>query len=163
MNTYLFNKNRCSNCSNIIKEGFKKPCGHFICEKCNYEKNKCEKCNLNFNSNSMSKKELILENSEEKSIFTKIPKNKTNKSKNYNSFINLYNISSQKISGKKHLNKKRMYREIEKSDKKTYKETIDNLENLSIQDKILHNLNNLNNNNLINLNDNFFEKKLKSN
>ena len=56
-----------------------------------------------------------------------------------------------------------MYREIEKSDKKTYRETIDNLENLSIQDKILYNLNNLNNNNLINLNDNFFEKKLKSN
>ena len=167
MNTYLLNKKRCSKCNNIIKQGFKIPCGHFICEKCIIDKPKCNICKIKFNGdNIFSKKELINEYTNENCIFTKIPKchNKSKIRNNINQVnsilkimnnTNLYNNKSNEE--KKQLIRKRNYNEFE-----NFNDTLENFENLSIQDKILYNLNNIEKTNLMKPKDKFLEKKLKT-
>ena len=167
MNTYLQNKKRCSKCNNTIKKGFKIPCGHFVCEKCIIDKPKCNICKIKFNGdNIFSKKELINEYTNENCIFTKIPKcqNKSKISNNINQVnnilkimnnTNLYNNKSNEE--KKQLIRKRNYNEFE-----NFNDTLENFENLSIQDKILYNLNNIEKTNLMKPKDKFLEKKLKT-
>ena len=166
MNTYLLNKNRCSKCNNIIKKGFKIPCRHFVCEKCIIDKPKCNICKIKFNvDNISSKKELINEHINENCIFTKIPKsyNKSKLNNNNNQVNNLLkikndtNLNNNSNEEKKQLIRKRNYNEIE-----NFNDTLENFENLSIQDKILFNLNNIEKNIIMKPQDKFLEKKLKT-
>ncbi len=166
MNTYLLNKKRCSKCNNIIKKGFKIPCRHFVCEKCIIDKPKCNICKIKFNvDNISSKKELINEHINENCIFTKIPKshNKSKLNNNNNQVNNLLkikndtNLNNNSNEEKKQLIRKRNYNEIE-----NFNDTLENFENLSIQDKILFNLNNIEKNIIMKPQDKFLEKKLKT-
>ena len=166
MNTYLLNKKRCSKCNNIIKKGFKIPCGHFVCEKCIIEKPKCNICKIKFNvGNISSKKELINEHINENFIFTKIPKshNKSKLNNNINQVNNLLkikndtNLNNNSNQENKQIIRKRNYNEIE-----NFNDTLENFDNLSIQDKILFNLNNIEKNIIMKPQDKFLEKKLKT-
>ena len=167
MNTYLLNKKRCSKCNNIIKQGFKIPCGHFICEKCIIDKPKCNICKIKFNNeNIFSKKELINDSINENCIFTKIPKNH-NKYKLNNHNINQVNIPLKVMNNINHNNKNineektKIIRKRNHNELENFNDTLEDFENMSIQDKILYNLNNIEKTIITKPKDKFFEKKLK--